>query len=68
MKILGDFVGSGNDWNRAQSLMREREREIEILTKRLIEFEKSSISKQYSSGDSDRLLSTLRAENESLRR
>jgi hypothetical protein len=24
MKILGDFVGSGNDWNRIQSLMRER--------------------------------------------
>lgn len=28
VKILGDFVGSGNEWNRIQSLLREREREI----------------------------------------
>jgi len=28
MKILGEFVGSGNDWNRIQSVMREREREV----------------------------------------
>ena len=26
VKIVGDFVGSGNEWNRMQSLLRERER------------------------------------------
>lgn len=28
VKIIGDFQGSGNDWNRLQSVLREREREI----------------------------------------
>lgn len=26
VKIIGDFTGSGNDWNRIQSALRERER------------------------------------------
>lgn len=37
MKIVGDFVGSGNEFNRMQSLLREREREIEVLTVRILE-------------------------------
>jgi hypothetical protein len=24
VKIVGDFIGSGNEWNRIQSLLRER--------------------------------------------
>jgi hypothetical protein len=49
MKIIGDFVGSGNDWNRIQSTLREREREIELLRGRIIEIEKLSLNKQTSS-------------------
>lgn len=43
VKIIGDFVGSGNEWNRMQSLLREREREIEVLRLRILEIEKSSL-------------------------
>lgn len=50
MKIIGDFVGSGNDWNRIQSTLREREREIELLRGRIIEVEKLSLNRQISSG------------------
>ena len=37
MKIVGDFVGSGTEFNRMQSLLREREREIQVLTGRILE-------------------------------
>jgi hypothetical protein len=46
---LADFVGSGNDWNRIQSLLREREREIEVLRGRILQIEKASL-KSSSSG------------------
>lgn len=42
VKIIGDFQGSGNDWNRLQSLLREREREIEVLRVRILDLEKAS--------------------------
>lgn len=45
VKIMGDFQGSGNDWNRLQSLLRERERDIEVLRLRILEIEKSSMKK-----------------------
>lgn len=63
MKIIGDFVGSGNDFNRMQSVMREKEREIEVLTNRLISFEKGSIKAQYSGVDAERQVAALRKEN-----
>lgn len=36
LKIVGEIVGSGNDFNRLQSVLREREREIEMLRNRII--------------------------------
>jgi len=45
VKILSEFIGSGNDWNRAQSLLRERERDIEVLKLRIMEIEKASLKK-----------------------
>lgn len=49
-KIMGDFIGSGNDWNRIQSLLREREREIDVLKLRIIEIEKASLKRTSGSG------------------
>lgn len=65
VKIVGDFVGSGNEWNRIQSLLREREREIELLKNRIFEIEKGS-KKTVSSNDG--ALIQLRSENERLTR
>jgi hypothetical protein len=45
MRVLGDFAGSGNDWNRLLSFVRERSAEVELLKGRLIEFEKSGIAR-----------------------
>ena len=50
VKTLGEFVGSGDEWNRVQSLLREREREIEVLRLRILEIEKSSLKKSSSGG------------------
>jgi hypothetical protein len=36
LKIVGEIVGSGNDFNRLQSVLREREKEIEMLRNRII--------------------------------
>ena len=61
VKIVGDFVGSGNEWNRIQSLLREREREIELLKNRIFEMEKGSKKSNVSSNDG--ALLQLRSEN-----
>lgn len=45
IKVLGDFEGSGNDWNRLLSFLRERDAENELLRTKLIEAEKASIGK-----------------------
>ena len=68
MKIVGDFVGSGNDWNRIQSTLREREREIELLRARIIEIEKLSLTKGSSvvSSGNENTIAFLRQENERL--
>lgn len=65
MKIVGDFVGSGNDWNRIQSTLREREREIELLRGRIIEIEKLSLTKGSTgvSSGNENTIAFLRQEN-----
>jgi hypothetical protein len=68
VKILGDFVGSGNEWNRVQSLLREREREIEVLRLRILEIEKASLKRGTSSSGSENTIAFLRQENERLTR
>ena len=68
VKIIGDFVGSGNDWNRIQSLLREREREIEVLRLKIVEIEKASLKKTSSSSSIDQTVALLRQENERLNR
>lgn len=66
VKNLGDFVGSGNDWNRLSSFAREREAEIELLKRRIYDIQKASIKVEYSGIDTERTLTTLRNENVSL--
>lgn len=66
VKIMGDFQGSGNDWNRLQSLLRERERDIEVLRLRILEIEKSSMKK--SNGGQENTIALLKQENERLNR
>jgi hypothetical protein len=66
LRLLGDFVGSGNDFNRVSSLLREREAESYLLKGRLFDFERASLKTEYSGVDSDRTLQTLRAENANL--
>lgn len=68
MRELGEWQGSGNDWNRLLSFIRERTAETEILKGRLIELEKSGISKEYSGVDSQRTIDSLRRENGELSR
>jgi hypothetical protein len=65
-RILGDFEGSGNDFNRLLSFLRERDAEVELLRTRLIDTEKRAISKDFSGVDSERTISALRAENNAL--
>jgi len=47
-KILGDFIGSGNDWNRVQSIIRERDTEIQLLKGKLYEIEKDRLKSSQS--------------------
>lgn len=63
---MGDIQGSGNDWNRLQSLLRERERDIEVLRLRILEIEKASMKK--STGGQENTIALLRQENERLNR
>lgn len=61
--LLGDLVGSGDDWNRLSSFAREREAEIELLKRRIYDIQKASIKAEYSGVDTERTLATLRNEN-----
>jgi len=63
LRVMGDFVGSGNDWSRLQSILRERDAEVSLLKSRIIDIEKSHIRTEYSGVDNQRTLTTLRAEN-----
>lgn len=65
-KILGDFIGSGNDWNRVQSIIRERDTEIQLLKGKLYEIEKARTKKEFVGVDNDRTLQNLRLENNRL--
>lgn len=68
MRVLGDFEGSGNDFNRLLSFLRERDGEIELLRTRLIDTEKKSIHTEFSSVDAERNIAALRRENAELAR
>jgi len=62
-RILGDFEGSGNDFNRLLSFLRERDSEVELLKTRLIDTEKKAISVEFSGVDAERTIAALRQEN-----
>ena len=65
-RILGDFVGSGTEFNRALSLYRESFAEAELLKTRLIDTEKKSIHNEFSGVDAERTIAGLRRENAEL--
>lgn len=65
-RVLGDFEGSGNDFNRLLSYLRERDGEVQLLKTRLIDTEKRALTVSSSSGDSERTVATLRAQNADL--
>ena len=65
-RILGEFEGSGNDFNRLLSFLRERDAEVQVLKTRLIENEKLAVSNQFSGVDSERTIAALRRENADL--
>jgi len=65
-RILGDFEGSGNDFNRLLSFLREREGEVGLLKTRLIDVEKKAISNEFSGVDAERTIRALRVQNEAL--
>ena len=68
MSIVTDFqgTGSGADFNRLLSFLREREGENEILRTKIVEIEKRATSTEYSGIDSERTIASLRAENNKL--
>ena len=65
-RILGEFEGSGNDFNRLLSFLRERDSEVELLRTRLIDTEKKHIHTEFSGVDAERTIAALRRENETL--
>ena len=65
-RILGEFEGSGNDFNRLLSFLRERDAEVQVLKTRLVDNEKKAVSSQYSGVDSERTIAALRKENADL--
>lgn len=67
-RVLGDFEGSGNDWNRLLSFLRERDGEVQLLRTRLVDTEKKAITSQYSGVDAERTIASLRKENSELSR
>lgn len=67
-RVLGDFEGSGNDWNRLLSFLRERDGEVQLLKTRLVDNEKKAITSQYSGVDAERTIASLRKENSELSR
>jgi cell division protein FtsB len=68
MRILGDFEGSGKDFSRILSFLRERDAEVELLKTRLIDTEKRVVSHDFSGVDAERTIASLKAENSSLTR
>lgn len=68
VKVIGDFVGSGNEWNRIQSLLREREREIEVLKIKILDIEKTEFKKNSTSTGQELTIAMLRQENDRLNR
>jgi hypothetical protein len=68
MRILGDFEGSGKDFSRILSFLRERDSEVELLKTRLIDTEKRAVSRDFSGVDAERTIASLKAENASLTR
>jgi len=67
-RVLGEFEGSGNDFNRLLSFLRERDSEITLLRTRLIDTEKRITHNEFSGVDSERTISSLRKENADLTR
>jgi len=59
-RVLGEFEGSGNDFNRLLSFLRERDAEVQLLKTRLVDNEKKAVSSQYSGVDSERTIAALR--------
>ena len=68
MRVLGEFEGSGNDFNRLLSFLRERDAEIELLKTRLIDTEKRITHTEFSGVDAERTIDSLRRENAELTR
>lgn len=66
MRILGDFEGSGNDFNRLLSYVRERDGEVQLLKSRLVDTEKKALTSSFSGVDSERTIASLRKENSDL--
>lgn len=54
VRILEAFEGTGNDFNRLLSYLRERDAEVELLKTRLVDNEKKAISRDYKGVDSER--------------
>jgi hypothetical protein len=67
-RILGDFEGSGNDFNRLLSFIRERDAEVELLKTRLVDNEKRHIHTEFVEVDAKRTIDSLRQENAELSR
>ena len=65
-KVLGDLEGSGTDFNRLLSFLREREGENELLRSKIVEMEKRTICTEYSGVDAERSMAALRSENDKL--
>ncbi len=68
LKIIGDFIGSGNDWNRIQSALREKDDELIVLRQKITDIEKSHLKREFSGVNQDRTVSALRQENQDLAR
>jgi hypothetical protein len=66
MRILGDFEGSGNDYNRLLSFIRERDAEVELLKSKLIENERKHSHIEFGEIDAKRTMDSLRRENAEL--
>ena len=66
LRIISEFVGSGNNWDRLASHLREREAELVLLRSRIIDIEKANLKVAYSGVDTERTLASLRAENANL--
>lgn len=67
-RVLGEFQGSGNEFSRLFSFLRERSYEVDLLKDKLINSEKASLVREYSGVDAERTIAALRAENADLSR